>query len=127
MRTKAERQGPKKAGPVLSVLLMLLLLLMAAVVTLSYPFFAPFVAYRRWQTRQFVKRMAAANRVMERPCFELALEEKRGTVIEEWVPFKVGAGPLRRWWTADDVRNVSPYSPPEDGAEAIREEIQPVQ
>jgi len=122
MSTEAdrEREGPKQAGPLVSLFGMVLLLVAAAAITLSYPLFVPFVAYRRWQARQFIKRMAAANRAMDRPCFDLALEEQRGTVIEEWAPFKVGAGPLRRWWTEDDVQNASPYRLPQDGAEAVR-------
>lgn len=123
MSTQAdgEREGPKQLGPLGSLFVMVLTLIAAAAITLSYPLFAPFAAYRRWRSRQFVKRMAAAKRAMDRPRFDLALEERRGTVIEEWAPFKVGAGPLRRWWTEDDVRNVSPYHLPEDGAGAIRE------
>lgn len=123
MSTRADGgpEGLRQLGPLGSLFAMLLILVGAAAITLSYPFFWPFVAYRRWQARQFVRRMAAANRAIDRPCFDLALEERRGTVIEEWAPFNVGAGPLRRWWTEDDVRNVSPSPLPKDGAGAIRE------
>lgn len=123
MTTQADgvREGPKQLGPLGSLFAMVLMLAAAAAITLSYPFLWPFVAYQRWQARQFVKRMAAALRAMTRSYFNLALEERRGTVIEEWAPFNVGAGPLRRWWTEDDVWEVCPHRLPQDGAGAIRE------
>ncbi len=58
---------------------------------------------------------------MERTCFVLALDEKRGKLIEEWAPFKVGGGPVQGWWTPDDVRKASPYSVPENGIKAIHD------
>jgi len=123
MSTQAdgEREGPRQLGPLGSLFALVLMLVAAAAITLSYPFFWPFIAFRRWKARQFAKRMAAANGAVARSYFDLALEERRGTVIEEWAPFKVGAGPLRRWWTEDDVREVSPYRLPQNGAGAIRE------
>lgn len=65
--------------------------------------------------------MTVANWVMEWPRFVRALEEKRGTLIEEWAPFKVEGGPVQGWWTSDDVLKASPYSVPEDGMKAIRD------
>jgi hypothetical protein len=37
-------------------------------------------------------------------------------VIEEWLSAK---GPVRRWWTADDITEISPYSLPADGPDAV--------
>jgi hypothetical protein len=50
--------------------------------------------------------MTAKNRVMPWPEFVQALEEKRGTLIVEGDPRK---GP-NFWWTAENVRSMSPYS-----------------
>ena len=72
-RADGEREGPRQLGPLGSLFAMLLILVGAAAITLSYPFFWPFVAYRRWQARQFVSRMAAVNRAMDRPWFRFGL------------------------------------------------------
>jgi hypothetical protein len=53
---------------------------------------------------------------MDWPLFTRYLRERRGTLIAEWLSEK---GPVRWWWTPDDVASVSPYRFPKEGIEAV--------
>ena len=62
---------------------------------------------QRRSERRFARAMMAAKRAMTWEDFELALREKRGTAIGEYLSLK---GPFRLWWTEDDIPSVSPYN-----------------
>jgi len=53
---------------------------------------------------------------MDGPEFAAVLQERRGTLIEEWFSNK---GPVRYWWTCDDVPSVSPLKWTAFGIEAV--------
>jgi hypothetical protein len=52
-----------------------------------------------WSERQFRRRMLEQGRLMQIPDFEARMAAGEGTVLEEWGP----KGPLRVWWTAEDL------------------------
>ena len=53
---------------------------------------------------------------MNEPDFAAVLQERRGTLIEEWFSNK---GPVRYWWTCDDVPAASPFKWTAFGVEAV--------
>ena len=111
-----EHNETKLLHPLLGLPVMLLLGLCALI---TLPFLLIARTYWRIRERRFARKIAAGGRAMEPSTFAVALEEKRGTLIEEWAPYNVGHGPVRGWWTPDDVSSVSPYPVPDDGAKAV--------
>ncbi len=107
------RLGPKNIPFPISLLFIPLFLIAGA---LSIPYMAIVVVYIRRHERRFVREMVSLNRVMDWSRFVQALDEKHGTVIEEWLS---EAGPARRWWTADDVAGIGPGPVPEERLDAL--------
>jgi hypothetical protein len=74
-------------------------------------FFFPYgaLAKRRMarRERQFRDDMTRTGRTFEWQSFSRELEAGRGTLIIELFSFK---GPIRRWWTADDIYEKCPFA-----------------
>lgn len=113
--TSAERSGPREIPFSLSLLFIPVLLVAGL---LSIPVGAVMVVYFRHSERRFVKTMRQEHRVMNEPDFAAVLQERRGTLIEEWFSNK---GPVRYWWTSDDVPAASPFKWTASGVEASSE------
>jgi hypothetical protein len=82
------------------------------VVALSYPYTAIMTRYIRYKERRFIRELESANRVMDWPLFAKALEQKRGSLIEEWFSTK---GPVRYWWVDDNIPATTPHAWTGDG------------
>ncbi len=61
---------------------------------------------QRRRERAFREDLRARGRLMSWEDVHRAMDENRGTLLEEWYSFK---GPVRYWWTAENVREVSPH------------------
>lgn len=117
--------GPKRRKPfeVPQIFLPIYLPLLLIVAAISVP-----VTYlRNWRVRRserkFREQMRDAGRLMTWDEFELALIERHGTTIEELLSIK---GPVRLWWTPEDVRSISPTKcPDQTQAQAFWFERQP--
>jgi hypothetical protein len=87
---------------------------------LVFPFFLPLVILfaisipwtqinrlnQRRKERKFTEQMSASGRLMTWKALQLALDHRQGTVIGEYLSM---SGPLRVWWTSDDIPAVSPH------------------
>ena len=111
-----EQSEEGRAVDVPAPIALLLIPFLAIAGVLSFPVIGVLFVYFSLSERRFVKQMKSLNRMMDWPRFLHSVEKKQGTVIEEWLSEK---GPVRRWWTADDVTNISPYGLPEHGVEAV--------
>ena len=80
-------------------------LFIAAGLSLPYTLVARRVRRRNEET--FRTRMKTLGRVMDWSDFVRALSETPGTLILERYSFK---GPLRWWWTSENVYDVCPYA-----------------
>jgi hypothetical protein len=99
----SQRKRPKEFGSLAGLFALVPFLAVAALISLP---FTPLVSWRaRRRKRLLAETMTAKNRVMRWPQFVQALEQKRGTLIIEGDPRK---GPSF-WWTAEDVRSLSPH------------------
>jgi hypothetical protein len=87
-------------------LLAIPVLFIAAGLSLPYSLFARRVQQRR--ERAFRAQMQAQGRVIEWSDFLKAINETRGTLIEERYSFK---GPVRWWWTPENVYDICSHSP----------------
>jgi hypothetical protein len=87
----------------MSLLFIPVLLVTAA---LSYPFGAVLIVRRRYQEKRLVTRLTARGRVMQEEAFQSAMAEERGTLIHHWESPK---GPIRWWWTSDDIVSGAPH------------------
>jgi hypothetical protein len=108
-RSSEERRGPRE----IPWLIGLPLLLIAGLV--SIPVGGVLVAYYTVKETRFARKMKLAGRVMSERQWTAALDEKRGTLIEEWFSQK---GPVRYWWTEDDIPSVTPFAWTASGFEA---------
>ena len=99
----AKRRPRREIGLPWSLLLIPALFIFAG---LCIPYMALASLVMLWRERAFSKQMAGRSRVMGWPDFRQALEQRRGTVIVERYSF---AGPVRWWWTQDQVSDVCPY------------------
>lgn len=97
------RRKPIKLGPVAGVL-MLPLLLIGGALSLPYAMVWRNVMFRR--ERRFTKSMKAAERVIDWEHFLPEINAGHGTLIVERFSFK---GPIRMWWTREDVYEICPY------------------
>jgi hypothetical protein len=59
----------------------------------------------RWQEKHFARAMCAVGRSMTWTELQSAIEKQNGTIIAEGLSEK---GPYRLWWTAENIRAVSP-------------------
>jgi hypothetical protein len=83
---------------------MLPLLLVGGVLSIPYTMIARRVMSRR--ERRFANSMKAHGRVVDWEHFMREIDAGRGTSIVERFSFK---GPVRVWWTGDDVYDLCPY------------------
>jgi hypothetical protein len=108
-RSPDDRQGPTE----IPALIGLPLLLIAGLV--SIPVIPVLWAYYTVRETHFARRMKLAGRGVSEPEWAAALENRRGTLIEEWFSEK---GPVRYWWTEDDIPSVAPFAWTASGFEA---------
>jgi hypothetical protein len=83
---------------------------------LSVPITGVLFVYFKFTEWRFVREMQSLRRVMDWPALLRSLEAKNGTMIEEWLSEK---GPVRRWWTPDNVAAISPHGFPDSGVEGV--------
>src|SRR5258708_6043669 len=102
-RYSAKPKRGVEVGPMGSVLL-LPFLFIAAGLYLPYAFGLGY--FQRRNDRAFRGKMTTLGRVMEWSDFNRALEQAHGTAIVERYSF---AGPVRLWWTSEDIYDVCPY------------------
>jgi hypothetical protein len=74
---------------------------------LAIPYALVAAPIQRVRERRFRSRMRALDRVMEWPDFRRAADEPLGTLIIERHSLK---GPVRWWWTADNLYNACPFA-----------------
>jgi hypothetical protein len=108
-----ERRAPTDIPVPITALLIPIFLIVGA---LSIPVAGVLAFYFKLSERRFVRQMRSRNRLMDWPQFLQCVAEKHGTMIEEWLSEK---GPVRRWWVADDLAEISPFVRPEHGVEAL--------
>jgi hypothetical protein len=87
----------------LSLLLVPLLFIGAGI---SIPFSLVYRRIQRQREHRFRLELAALGRIIGWKDLMQAVDEARGTVIEERYSLK---GPVRWWWTPEIVRDLSPY------------------
>jgi len=90
---------------------------------LSIPYSLIFRRIQRGREREFRTQIEAIGRVIEWSDFLRAVSEDRGTFIrgtfiEERYSFK---GPVRRWWTPEDLYSACPY-PTADRLTMVKDE-----
>jgi hypothetical protein len=85
-------------------LLFIPLLFLAAGLTIPYGFVGGRLQRRRERT--FQNKMQAVGRLVSWEDFITAMDESRGTLIEERYSFK---GPVRLWWVSENFYDVCPY------------------
>lgn len=100
------RQGrkPREIGLPWSLLLIPIFFVAAG---LSLPYVLVAGRFQQRRERSFRVHMQARGRVMEWSDFLRAVEDNRGTLIEERYSFK---GPDRWWWTSENVYEVCPHA-----------------
>jgi len=98
-----EIRKPVSIGMPLSLLLIPLLFVGAG---LSIPFSLVQRRIQRRREQRFRLELAARGRIIGWREFMHAVDEVRGTVIEERYSLK---GPVRWWWTPEIVRDLTPY------------------
>lgn len=114
MTTKRDvARKPKEVPFPLSLLFIPILFVGAA---LSYPYLAVVNALLRRKERRFEAEMLAANRSFMWDGSIQSLVDRGGTLIEEWFCPK---GPVRWWWTRDDISATSPHVFTEVGPMAL--------
>lgn len=94
-------------GPVI-IPAFILFLIAAAVVSL--PWGLVIRARRRSQERRLISRLSAVGRYLDWPDVEARLRAGEGTLIIEHCSPK---GPVREWWTADDIIAEAPVPLPQ--------------
>jgi hypothetical protein len=97
------KRKPIEIGFPLSLLLIPILIIAGG---LSVPHVIVARSIRRRRERVFQGRIRAAGRVMEWSDLIRAVDETRGTIIEERYSLK---GPVRWWWTAEDPHELCPH------------------
>lgn len=103
MPSVSPRKKPIKLGRVAGVLLMPLLLV-GGVLSVPYTMVSRRVRSRR--ERRFANTMKTDGRIIEWERFVAEVNAGHGTLIVERFSFK---GPIRLWWTREDVYEVCPY------------------
>src|SRR5215472_4222355 len=97
------REKPIVLGPVVGMAL-LPLLLVGGVLSIPYTAIAKRVRSRR--ERRFTNSRKANGRTIDWAQFRLEINNDHGTLLVERFSFK---GPVRMWWTADNIYQVCPY------------------
>ena len=98
------RKKPIVLGPAAGVLMLPVLFVGAA---LSIPYAAVTRRLRARREQQFSHLMRISGRTMEWARFIREIKDGHGTLIVERFSFK---GPIRMWWTADNVYELCPHS-----------------
>jgi len=100
-----ERQlrGPREIPFPLSLLFIPLLFLGAA---FSIPYGFVLVRLQRRREHTLQNKMRAVGRLVSWEDFRTAMDENRGTLIEERYSFK---GPVRLWWVPENFYDACPY------------------
>lgn len=97
------RKKPIKLGRVAGVLLLPLLLVGGV---LSIPFTMVWRRVTSHRERRFANSLKADGRIVDWEHFIHEINAGHGTLVVERFSFK---GPVRMWWTGDDVYEVCPY------------------
>jgi hypothetical protein len=97
------RRKPIVLSPAAGVLMLPVLLVGAA---LFIPYTAVTRRLRARREQQFSHSMRISGRTMEWARFSSEIKDGHGTLIVERFSFK---GPIRMWWTADNVYELCPY------------------
>lgn len=100
----ARKRGKLREVSILFLPIYLPLFLIAGAISIPWTYVQ--TLRQRRQERRFEARMKASGRLMTWRELELAIVNKRGTVIGESMSTK---GPFRLWWTPDDIPAVSPH------------------
>jgi hypothetical protein len=103
MHTERTQKKPIHLGPLWSVVLLPLMFLAAG---LSFPYGWVANRVRARRERRFRELMELRGRLLPWNRFTSELDAKQGTVIVERCSFK---GPLRWWWTSEDVYRLCPH------------------
>ena len=104
MRSKDREKGsPILFGRVWSIVFLPLLFVAAG---LSIPYSVLRSRLQRRRERRFQESMEHDGRVIPWAEFERELAKSEGTLIVERLSFK---GPIRWWWTVENVYELSPY------------------
>jgi hypothetical protein len=105
---KPSERRPIVIGKVWGIILLPVLLVVGAV---GAPLSILYTLRKRriWaqKERRFAEQLSDLGRTMSFDDFYKAVEEGRGTVICEWQD--VFKGPVRLWWTPDDIYAATPY------------------
>ena len=112
-RSPDDRRGPREIPFPISLLFIPLLLV---AYPLSIPVSRIMRIYHRRKERRFVQEMKRLGRVMGEQDLSAALQDGRGTLIEEWSGTK---GPIRSWWTEDNITSIAPFRPTRRGLDAV--------
>lgn len=100
----ARKKGRREFGPLWSPIFVPLLFIAAG---LSIPYALGRIAYWKWKEKRFAEEMRKLGRTINFDEVVSKLKSGEGTVIHEW--YTVLKGPVRHWWTPDDVLSISPY------------------
>jgi hypothetical protein len=98
-----ERTGPPEIGLPWSLLFIPALIFLAGL-SIPYAFVGSRIQRRR--ERSFCLEMKARDRVIEWPEFQRRIDKGHGTLIVEHHSLK---GPMRWWWTPEDVYSLCPH------------------
>jgi hypothetical protein len=101
------RKKPIQVSPVISLLFLPLivpLMLVGAVISIPYSKIRRRTMARREE--RFTESMRLSGRVMDWEDFVRELDQGNGMLIVERFSFK---GPIRLWWTRDDLYKTCPY------------------
>ncbi len=103
MSSVKPRKEPVKLGPLAGILLLPLLLVGGA---LSIPYTMVWRKVKSRREQRFANSMKAEGRIIDWEQFIPEINAGHGTLIVERFSFK---GPIRMWWTSDDVYEFCPY------------------
>lgn len=99
------KKSPREFGSFLGCFFFMPLLLIGS--ALYIPFGLGTLARQEWREKRHVRRMKAQGRTVRFENLVHGAESKGGTHIFEWrYKYK---GPIRWWWTPDDVPALSPH------------------
>src|SRR5690349_18357124 len=103
--TRRDGRRQVEFGPVIGTVVFLPLLFLAA--GFSIPYGVVRRISRKRRALRFEARMAAVNRTMTLEEFIGRVDRGEGSYICEYkTPFK---GPIRLWWTPDDIYSKTPF------------------
>jgi hypothetical protein len=98
-----ERKRPPEIGLPWSLLFIPVLLVLGAI-SIPYAFVGSYI--QRRHERSFSIEMKQRGRAIDWPHFQQMINQARGTLIVERYSVK---GPVRWWWTSDDIYAICPH------------------